>query len=122
MAVSASMWWPSTGSLEYCQYGGTALIIKNTFTGNISAVSVVCGSRQGHIQDNLTEEKFWTHCTEIKMAAKHPETRISAVQLYAFRQLLNVQLTSKYVKSGIVYLIIHLWEIGSLLAYELLSL
>lgn len=33
------MWWPSTGSLEFCQYGGPALIIKNTFTGRISAAS-----------------------------------------------------------------------------------
>ena len=35
-----------------------ALIIKNTFTGRISAASVVGCSLQGHIQDNHTERKF----------------------------------------------------------------
>lgn len=54
----SEMWWPSTGSLEFCQYGGPALIIKNTFTGRISAASVVGSSLQGHIEDNRTEKKF----------------------------------------------------------------
>lgn len=37
---------------------GPALIIKNTFTGRISAASVVGHSLQGHVQDNRTERKF----------------------------------------------------------------
>lgn len=46
------------GSLEFCQCGRPALIIKNTFTGRISAASVVGYTLQGHIQDNHTEKKF----------------------------------------------------------------
>lgn len=84
----SEMWWPSTGSLEFCQCGGLALIIKNTFTERISAMSVVGCTLQGHIQDNHTEKKVWKHCTEKKsqryplcdterslhgMAVKHPQ-------------------------------------------------
>lgn len=65
------MWWPSTGSLEFCQCGGPALIIKNPFTERISAVSVVGCTLQGHIQDNHTEgegggEKKFGHTADQK--------------------------------------------------------
>lgn len=68
----------SSASME-----GPALIIKNTFTGRISAASVVDCSLQGHIQDNHTEEKFGNIAQNKDgviqrgrldyMAAKHPE-------------------------------------------------
>lgn len=65
------MWWLSTGSLELCQYGGPALIIKNTFTGRISAAASVVGcSLQGHIRDNHTEKKFGNVAKEEKKKPK----------------------------------------------------
>lgn len=69
----SEMWWPSTGSLEFCQYGGPALIIKNTFTGRISAASVVSCSLQGHMQDNHTEKKFGN----IAVKKNNPNTAVS---------------------------------------------
>lgn len=65
------MWWLSAGSLELCQFGGPALIIKNTFTGRISAAASVVGcSLQGHIRDNHTEKKFGNVAKEGKKSQR----------------------------------------------------
>lgn len=107
-------WWPSTGSLEFCQCGGPALIIKNTFTERISAVSVVGCTLQGHIQDNHTEKKVWKHCTEKKIpkiplcdterslhgvAVKHPQKPYYSVFVFLHSCLANwiVQLLLFYL-------------------------